>query len=273
MNGKLFFTANDGTDGVELWTSDGTPGGTMLVKDIAAGTISSSPLNLTNVNGTLYFTAATSDSGRELWKSDGTSAGTVLADDVYPGADGSVPINLVALGNLVFFQAGDRASGFSQFVSDGTANGTVLLEDLIPGPLNASSIGITLRSDGTLFYCANDPATGNRALFTSNGMPGSSNLIADIDSATAAVNRMLEVNGIIFIFRFHSPSGVAMEQLLEPFNLAPSRQTGILPEKLATHLFSVPSLQRTEISFGKVTALSLERWRSVLHTPAVRPLQ
>ena len=37
MNGTLFFTANDGSGGTELWKSDGTAAGTVLVKDICPG--------------------------------------------------------------------------------------------------------------------------------------------------------------------------------------------------------------------------------------------
>ena len=36
MGGKLFFTANDGKNGRELWKTDGTKAGTVLVKDIEA---------------------------------------------------------------------------------------------------------------------------------------------------------------------------------------------------------------------------------------------
>ena len=83
MNGTLFFTANDGVSGNELWKSDGTAAGTVLVKDIYAGRHRLEPLGLVAVGGTLFFTANDGVNGTELWKSDGTAAGTVLVKDIY----------------------------------------------------------------------------------------------------------------------------------------------------------------------------------------------
>src|SRR5262245_18042375 len=37
VNGTLYFTADDGIHGTELWKSDGTAAGTTLVKDIFPG--------------------------------------------------------------------------------------------------------------------------------------------------------------------------------------------------------------------------------------------
>src|SRR5262245_45676717 len=59
VGGIAFFRANDGTNGYELWKSDGTTTGTVPVKDVNPGAYSSLDgfSYLTNVNGTLFFNA------------------------------------------------------------------------------------------------------------------------------------------------------------------------------------------------------------------------
>ena len=54
-------------NGTELWKSDGTAAGTVLVQDINPGSASSSPMWLTNVGGTLFFSADDRTHGRQLW--------------------------------------------------------------------------------------------------------------------------------------------------------------------------------------------------------------
>src|SRR5262245_20975649 len=67
VNGLVYFRATDAASGTELWRSDGTANGTVLVKDIFAGPGSSIPELLTSANGKLFFTATDGIHGRELW--------------------------------------------------------------------------------------------------------------------------------------------------------------------------------------------------------------
>ena len=70
VGNTLYFSADDGTNGDELWKSDGTASGTVMVKDIHSGSSSSSPYELAAVGNTLYF-GANDGNGDELWKCDG----------------------------------------------------------------------------------------------------------------------------------------------------------------------------------------------------------
>jgi ELWxxDGT repeat protein len=81
----LFFKINDLTHGDELWKSNGTEAGTVLVRDIHPGGPDGDPASLRGVGGRLFFSAGDGTHGRELWKSDGTRAGTVLVKDINAG--------------------------------------------------------------------------------------------------------------------------------------------------------------------------------------------
>ena len=71
-SGMLFFSACDPTTGTDcaLWKSDGTPEGTVLVKDIVPDLGRGLSVN---VNGTLFFRAYEPGAGIRVWKTDGTA--------------------------------------------------------------------------------------------------------------------------------------------------------------------------------------------------------
>ncbi|MCZ8192555.1 MAG: hypothetical protein O9326_23280, partial [Microcystis sp. LE19-338.1B] len=178
VGNTLFFGASDGVNGRELWKSDGTAAGTVLVKDIRPGSLGSFPLFLTAVGNTLFFNANDGVNGEELWKSDGTATGTVLLKDILPGVSRSFPNRLTAVGNTLFFRATAPGSATELWKSDGTAAGTVLVKDIRPGSLG--SYPDYLRAVGnTLFFTANDGVNG-RGLWKSDGTAAGTVLVADI---------------------------------------------------------------------------------------------
>ena len=159
FQGQLFFAADDGSIGEELWRSDGTLGGTQLVRDINPGTGGSQPRELTVAGGKLFFVADDGVHGRELWVSDGTASGTTMLLDIMPGPESSVPQQLTAAGNLVFFSAADPAAGREPWVSDGTPAGTRRLQDIAPGPQPSSPMGFTAAGP-LVYFAANDGVSG-----------------------------------------------------------------------------------------------------------------
>lgn len=163
----VFFAANDGTRGVELWRSDGTKTATRLVRDIRPGARGSKPSHITNVNGVVYFSADDGVHGRELWRSDGTRTGTHLVRDLSKPTefgDGTGLGGLTAVGGRLFFFASVPGPGIdsaSLWVSDGTKAGTRSL-------WSGQSARATAGMRGFLYFIAED-FVGSRQLWVSDG--------------------------------------------------------------------------------------------------------
>lgn len=82
---RMFFAADDGVSGTELWVTDGTEDGTFLLKDLQPGPGSSSPTFFHELDSCIVFLALSqNDTVMELWRTDGTSAGTQLVKEMGP---------------------------------------------------------------------------------------------------------------------------------------------------------------------------------------------
>jgi ELWxxDGT repeat protein len=210
MGCTLFFQANDGSSGKELWKSDGTAASTVLVRDIYTGPSSSNPSYLTTVGGTLFFTASDASTGVELWKSDGTAAGTTLVKDIRTGTSGSNPGYLTNVGGTLFFIADDGYFGRELWKSDGTAAGTVLVRDInFGGP--GSYPGELTNVGGTLYFIANDGSTG-KELWKSDGTAAGTVLVKDISQGTSgsSPSNLTNVLGMVFLSAWDSINGAEL---------------------------------------------------------------
>ena len=116
LAGALFFVAWEPEHGGELWKTDGTEVGTILVADVNPGPASSRISGLIAVNGRLFFAATDGEHGIELWTSDGTAAGTRRLSDIAPGPLSSSPRDLAAIGDLLYFSADDQTIGREPWV-------------------------------------------------------------------------------------------------------------------------------------------------------------
>ena len=153
VDDKVLFDYDDGSDGSELWVSDGTPEGTFLVRDIDPGNPGSNPVPMAAINGTLYFMADDGTHGRELWRSDGTADGTSLVKDIQPGLAHGLPpsVDAVVANQKLYFAAYDDTSKLRLWISDGSTGGTHLVDS--PGP-ELSAYGLMAVSNGRLFFQA-----------------------------------------------------------------------------------------------------------------------
>lgn len=164
----LYFVGDDGVHGRELWRSDGTEAGTMLVKDIRAG--GDGLQNWVDgqwyatMGGVTYFVARTAAEGNELFRTDGTEAGTYIVRDLVAGTGSSTPTQFVVLDEKLYFVSGSRL-----YVTDGTAAGTAAVSNTSYLPANLTAFG------GKLYFYS-----GNR-LLQSDGTAAGTTFVAAIN--------------------------------------------------------------------------------------------
>jgi ELWxxDGT repeat protein len=212
-NGVVYFSADDGINGKELWKSDGTASGTVLVKNIADTDAESYPGDFVALGSRLLFTAQNDTYGTELWLTDGTTAGTQLVKDINPTGD-SYPNYLVKSGNTVFFMAQTAAYGIELWKSDGTESGTVLVADLVPGSQQGYITGssLTAFNGGVVFRRLDFGGTTGSELWKSDGTAAGTVIVKDINpGAGHAVPQSLSVMGN-YVY-FSATDGVAGTEL------------------------------------------------------------
>lgn len=164
INNTLYFTANDGISGFELWKTNGSASGTELVKDISVGPANGVSGYFTAVDNIFYFLANDIVHGQELWKSDGTTEGTILVKDITTGSSSSTISSLTQVGNKLAFLIYDaNKSKNVLWQSDGTESGTYAVNDLSLQNVSInSSFGVNalVSLNNQLYFVAYTPQYG-----------------------------------------------------------------------------------------------------------------
>ena len=205
---NVYFGADSGVEGHELWMTDGTSVGTQLVRDIGPPDVfeNSGTADDTNVrvlggaNGNLFFAVDDGVIGRELWKSDGTEVGTQLVKDINLGEDGSSPDHMVSIGDIVYFSADDGVNGEELWKSDGTESGTQMVANISTGGNSSRPDQLTVLN-GNIIFVANNGVTG-REPWLFDTVAESASLIKDVNDSPTQIgsnpNRFTVLGSEIF---------------------------------------------------------------------------
>lgn len=193
---KLFFSADSqtfaGPTGREVFSSDGTAGGTQMMDDInfdldqnqSGGTLSSDPRDLTVSNASLYFTADSGqqngNTGRELWVHNGNVGGARLVSDIRSGANSSNPTALTDVDGVLFFAANDGSTGVEPFRTEGTAATTNQVANINTGGQSSDPSGF-LKAGSTVYFSAFEETTGVE-LYATDGTPAGTSLVDDLQA-------------------------------------------------------------------------------------------
>lgn len=184
----VYFTATDGINGGELWRSNGTAAGTVMVADLVPGAGGSGPsefLQTAGLRGSSFLFRASGPYGHELWRSNGSAASTTSFDLNPPAAD-SRPELLAADGTRSFFTADDGVTGRELWVTNGTAAGTMRLADIMSGPGSSFPHGGVMWN-GRLYFAAESAGAGVE-LWRSDGTTLGTQLVADTNPGPADGN-------------------------------------------------------------------------------------
>lgn len=215
-NGLIYFSGGP-SNNVELYKTDGTEAGTVLVKNIAPDDFSATASypnyyvkfkneiyfscrqGLYKTNGTSAGTVLVSPSpsffdefkdiinfkdeviiirgGNNLWKSDGTSVGTALLKEFSSISSNWGGLKFSRVGDYVLFPAADAASGAELWRTDGTVAGTQLVIDLLPGTEGYTPQN-TVVFNNKLYYKGEAANTGLE-LFVSDGTAAGTKLVKE----------------------------------------------------------------------------------------------
>ncbi len=155
----LFLIASDPFVGAELWKSDGTDAGTVMVKNINPGSayaftppFSGGTKLSSDPSGPFYFRATDGEHDFEPWTSDGTEQGTMMIEDInLNGNSKASEFTSINSGFHTFFIAERGDLAFRMFQTSRFSIGAYEIY-LNPAPMFGSSIRQLVPFENSLYF-------------------------------------------------------------------------------------------------------------------------
>jgi ELWxxDGT repeat protein len=209
--GLFFFAADDGVHGMQLWTSNGSPGGTGMVASIDLTPFD--PTGFIGVDDVVFFMRHNAcPTPCELWRSNGTVPGTFLLTTM-PGGLLAANIN----GALLFQKGADlwksngTLVGTAPFMagaefgiaSDGllffTVSGDLWVTDGTPGGTAAlTAFPVALHACvNAACYFSESTSTGLEGIWRTDGTPGGTVKLTPL-VISPGFRQFVDVNGIVY---------------------------------------------------------------------------
>ncbi|MBC7847375.1 MAG: T9SS type A sorting domain-containing protein [Flavobacterium sp.] len=192
LNNILYFYADDGVHGFELWRSDGTDSGTYMIKDIHIDpqySYGSYPREFVLLNNIIYFIAG-DNTGTALWKTDGTSTGTIKVINL-----NDIRVLKAVNNKLIIFAetSGTTYGPHDLWASDGTAFGTNHIKTFGDNIDSDIQFSTTLKNE--LYFVAKSPVSYRKAIYKTDGTIGGTVIL--FDGANHPTMPGLDINNII----------------------------------------------------------------------------
>ncbi len=199
MGKKLVFTANDGTNGYELWVKDTS--GTNLAFNINPASASSMAFansrSMATLGKFIYFPANNGTSGTELYRWDGTNP-PMLAAEVWTGGTGSGVDEVVSHKGKIYFDANDGTNGEELWSYDTTSGTATRLTDV--NTFGSSIVSSITVYDTLIYFTANNGSTTGTELYSYNPATNSTTLVSDIEAGvgSSTPNNLVVIGGKLY---------------------------------------------------------------------------
>ncbi|MEP7235563.1 MAG: T9SS type A sorting domain-containing protein [Ignavibacteriota bacterium] len=206
LKNKLYFIYPDTSGDQNLWISDGTGPGTMILKQIS-GPGSPAPTGFTRMGDSLYFVARDGLGKSALWLTDGTAAGTKDLVELNPST------SLTPFQNKLYFSAPDKAGLTEPFVTDGTTSGTKNFVTINKRGDNANTHSFT-PFKGKLYFIGSDGNSDD--IYVTDGTSEGTRTLGPFDSPDfptkpfAYFSGFFEFDGKLFFSANYDNKGVEL---------------------------------------------------------------